>query len=165
MFLFIIFSLIAHANSLVSLVKGVENNHKIHMSYQQKPFVCIPYGVETISQLFLRVDVNSSCRASLSAYRKANPKESFFAQTHLELGQQYSVEGVEGLCLLHLSSENSYSEALLEDGYARIPLSMKYKDEVLDYRFKRARLRAKIKEAGMWSDAKVRNCFLIPAKE
>jgi len=164
MLLFIVFTWNLYAQELVALVKGVESNHMIHMSYKQTPFVCKPYGVESISQLVLRTDVNSTCRGYLNEFRQAYPQEKYFAHTRLQVQQQYSVEGLDNLCLLHFSSASSYSEALLEEGYARIPVDMKYKNFILNHRFKRAVLRAKSTKAGMWSDVNVRNCFLLPPK-
>ena len=162
--LFIVFTWNLHAKDVLALVKGVDNNHIIHMVYKQAPFVCKPYGVESISQLVLRTDVNSSCMGYLNEFRRAHPQEKSFAQTSLHIEQQYSVEGLEKSCLLHLSSGSSYSEVLLEEGYARMPIGIKYDDVILEYRFKRALLRGKSSKAGMWSDVNVINCFLLPPK-
>ena len=148
------------AKEIISLLKGIENNHTLHMQYKQQAFVCKPFGIETVSELAERTDINSSCAKHLSSFRQAYPKEKFFAAYSLHVQQQYSVEGIDNLCLLYLSSEHSYSEALLEQGYARIPPGINYKDPVLHYRFKRAVQRAKNAKAGIWSDTNVRNCFL-----
>lgn len=163
--LFVMFVTLLDAENLLGLLKGIENNHTLHMTYGQKPFICKPYGVETVSQLIQRTDVNSTCMKYLVEYRRAEPKEKFYAQELLYVQQQYSVEGIDGLCLLNLSSNYSYSEALLENGYGRIPLTIKYENPVLNERFKRAVQRAKNTKAGIWSDANVRECFLIEKKK
>lgn len=155
--LFVVFLVNVNAQSLVSLLKSIENNHTLHMSYRQQAFVCTPYGIETVSELLLRTDLNSSCFQYIRDFRESNPQEKFFAATTLHIEQQYSVEAVETLCLLHLSSGHSYSEALLEKGYALI--SPQLKDTELLYRFEKAQLRAKIKKEGIWSDEKIRGCF------
>lgn len=155
--LFIVFLVNVNAQSLVSLLKSIENNHTLHMSYNQQAFVCTPYGIETVSELLLRTDLNSSCHQHIRDFRTSNPEEKYFAGSTLYIEQQYSVEAVEVLCLLHLSSGHSYSEALLEKGYARI--SPKLKDTEYVYRFEKAQLRAKIKKEGIWSDEKIRGCF------
>ena len=165
MLLFIVFVMNLDAKELVALLKGVENNHILHMSYKQTPFVCKPYGIESISQLVERTDVNSSCMGYLNEFRREHPQEKFFAQIHLYVEQQYSVEGLDNLCLLHLSSGSSYSEILLEEGFARIPIGIKYENFILNHRFQRALLRAKSTKAGMWADVNIRNCFLLPPKE
>jgi hypothetical protein len=152
------------AKSIVALLKSVEDNDNLHMVYQQKDFVCKPYGIQSINALISSIDVNSSCMTYLMDFRKSNPKEKFFAQVSLEVQQLYSVKGVEGKCLLHLSSGHTYSEAILEAGYARIPITLKYDDPLLKYRFKRALQRAKSSKLGIWSDVNVRNCFLVSPK-
>ena len=158
--LFIVFVLNVNAQSIVALLKGIENNHELHMVYNQKAFVCKPYGVESVSELILRIDANSTCITHLDAFRRNHPYEKFFAQMSLYVQQQYSVEGKGDRCLLYLSNEGTYSEALLEKGYARIPLGLQYDDIIMKYRFKKALQRAKSKKLGIWSDVNVRNCFL-----
>ncbi|MBE0497788.1 MAG: hypothetical protein IBX43_00935 [Campylobacterales bacterium] len=156
--LFVVFIVNADAqNLLVSLLKSIENNHTLHMHYRQQAFVCTPYGIETVSELLLRTDLNSSCQQHIRDFRASNPQEKFFAAKTLHIEQQYSVEAIETLCFLHLSSGHSYSEALLEKGYARI--SPQLQDTEFMYRFEKAELRAKIKKEGIWSDEKIRGCF------
>lgn len=162
--LFIVFISNAFCIEILALLKGVENNHKIHMVYKNKPFICKSYGIESISELVLRTDLNSTCMKHLTNFRRANPKEKYFAQMVLNVQQQYTVEGIGPLCLLHLSSGHSLSEALIEEGYGRIPLALKYENFLLEDRFKRALQRAKNTKAGMWSDINVRNCFLVTPK-
>lgn len=151
------------AESIPALLKQVQNNHTLHMKYQQQGFICTPYGIETISQLVERVDVNSSCQQYLRAFRLADPKEEVFASSLLYPQQQYGVEGIESKCLLYLSHQFSYSERLLEKGYARVIPTIEYKDPILKHRFNKAIKRAKITKAGLWSDPNLRNCFLLPA--
>ncbi len=135
------------------------------MKYKQKAFVCKPYGIESVSELVQRTDVNSSCMQYLKEFRRADPKEKFFAALSLHVEQQYSVEGMEDSCLLHLSSGYSYSEALLENGYARIEPGQRYEDPLLRYRFKQAVESAKKNKSGIWSDVNVRHCFLMQEEE
>jgi Staphylococcal nuclease homologue len=162
--LFIVFVLNALSAEIVALVKGIETNHKIHMVYKNQPFICKPYGIESISELILRTDVKSTCMKHLTNFRRSNPKEKYFTQMTLHVQQQYTVEGIGSLCLLHLSSGHSLSEALIEEGYARIPFALKYENFLLEDRFERALQRAKNTKAGMWSDINVRNCFLVTPK-
>jgi hypothetical protein len=162
--LLILMTISIHADDILALLKGVENNSALHMNYGQQPFICRPYGVETVDELAERIDVNSSCRQYLNDFRKAHPKERYYAASLLHAQQQYSVRSIEGRCLLNLSSGHSYSEALLEEGYARVLPLLVFKDNLLDYRFKQALRRAKIRKLGIWSDLNVRNCFLL-AKE
>ncbi|MFC2074132.1 hypothetical protein ACFLR3_02660 [Campylobacterota bacterium] len=163
--IFVVFVTLLDAKTLLVLLKGIENNHTLHMTYGQKLFVCQPYGVETVSQLIQRTDVNSTCMKYLVDFRKANLKERFYAQEILYVQQQYSVEGINESCLLNLSSNYTYSEALLENGYGRIPLIIKYGNDAMNERFKRAVQRAKNTNAGIWSDANIRECFLIEKKK
>jgi len=163
--LFVVYVTLLDAETLLVLLKGIEDNHTLHMTYGQKAFVCEPYGVETVSQLIQGTDVSTTCMRYLLEFRKANPKEKFYAQEIFHVQQQYSVEGVDGKCLLNLSSNNSYSEALLENGYGRIPMTFKYENPVLHERFKRAVQRAKNTNAGIWSDTNIRECFLIEKKK
>lgn len=158
---FWVFSVDLKAEQILALLKGIENNHTLHMSYKQQAFVCKPFGIETVSELVERVDVNSSCMGYLREFRRAHPKEKVFAFLTLRPQQQYSVEGKEHACLLSLSSGHSYSEALLEQGYARLPEAFVYKDFLLRHRFNRALQRAKNTKAGIWSDTNIRNCFLV----
>ncbi|PHR55620.1 MAG: hypothetical protein COA44_10250 [Arcobacter sp.] len=163
-FLFIVFTSNLFCAEIVAMLKGIENNHKIHMMYKNQPFICKSYGIESISELVIRTDVNSTCVKHLKSFRRSHPKEKYFAQNILHVQQQYTVEAIGSLCLLHLSSGHSLSEALIEEGYARIPFTLRYEDFLLEDRFKRALQRAKSTKAGMWSDANVRNCFLVVPK-
>jgi hypothetical protein len=164
-FLMLIMSVSSQAKMLYAFLKEVENNHTLHMKVQQQPFICTPYGVDTISQLVYRTDVNSSCQKYLRDFRMQHPQEKFFAAGLLYPEQQYAVEGVKNRCLLYLSNQHTYSEALLEEGYARmLPVTL-YQDPLLKYRYQKAVLRAKTDKKGLWSDVNLRNCFLIPKEE
>ena len=110
-------------------------------------------------------DVNSSCKKHLNNFRLSNPKEKYFVQMSLHVRQQYTIEAMGSLCLLKLSNDYSLSEALIEEGYARIPLFLKYENPLLEYKFKKALQRAKHMKSGMWSDFKVKNCFLLTPKK
>jgi len=154
-----------YAQNVVALLKRVENNALLHMSYKQQPFLCQPYAVETVPELLNRTDVNSTCKNYLREFRLAYPKEKAYAASSLHIQQQYSVSSMDGKCLLHLSSGYTYSEALVEKGYARLIPSYIFEDSVIEYRFKRAVKRAKVKKAGIWSDVNVENCFLLPPKK
>ena len=156
----IVFLMNLYPQSIVALLKGVENNYKLHMVYKQTSFVCKPYGVEGVDELILRTDANSTCVNHLKNFRLTHPKEKHFAQTSLQVQQQYSVEGREDRCVLYLSNEYSYSEALLEHGFARITLGLTYDNRLMKYRFNQAVKRAKSKKLGIWADPNVRNCFL-----
>jgi len=162
--LFIIFISNLFSQEIVALLKGVENNHKLHMVYKNQPFICKPYGIESISELIISVDVNSTCKRHLINFRQSHPKEKYFAQMTLHAQQQYSVEGMKSSCLIYLSSAHTLSEALIEEGYARIPFSLVYDDFLLESRFKKALKRAKLRKVGMWSDTNVINCFLVAPK-
>lgn len=161
--LFLFFGLSVSAQEIVALLKQVQNNHTLHMKYQQTSFVCKPYGVQNVSEIVLKTDINSSCRKYIEAFREENPKEKFFAISSLYVEQQYSVEGIEGECLLSLSSGHSYSEALLENGYARLKPGVQYKESELKERFERAAFRAQNRKVGIWSDSDLRSC-LLPAE-
>ncbi len=163
--IFVICVTLSDAKNLSSLLKGIENNHTLHMIYGQKPFVCEPYGIETVSQLVQRTDVNSTCMKHLIEFRTANPKEKFYAHEILYVQQQYGVEGVAGKCLLSLSRNHSYSESLLENGYARVPLAFTYESLELHERFMRALRRAQQRKAGIWSEPTMIECFLIEKKK
>jgi len=156
---FVVFIVNLDAKALLALLKSVENNHTLHMKYLQQAFICKPYAVVTLSELVMRTDMSDSCKKSLSDFREDNPHEKYFAVSHLRIEQQYSVESINSQCLLHLSSEHSYSEALLEHGYALIRPEGIKDDSVLEQRFNKALLRAKKTKAGIWSDSDVRNCF------
>lgn len=157
--LFVFFIVSLDAKELISLLKSVQNNHTLHMKYLQQPFACKPYGVVTLSELMESRELSSSCKKSLLRFTEENPQEKYFAESLLKIEQQYSVESIQGLCLLHLSSEHSYSEALLEQGYALIWPKGIQGDKVLEQRFDKALLRAKNTKAGIWSDSDTRNCF------
>lgn len=163
--LFIVFVWNLRCESVVALLKSVEDNDNLHMVYKQKEFICKPYGIQSINELISSVETNSSCMNYLQDFRKSYPKEKFFAQMRLHVQQKYSVEGIDGKCLLYLSSSHTYSEAILEAGYARMPITLKHDDSFLKYRFKRALQRAKSSKLGIWSDVNVRNCFLARPKQ
>jgi len=162
---FILISSTLFADDILALLQKVENNSALHMSHKQQTFLCQAYGVETIDALISRTDVNSTCKTFLNEFRQSHPKEKFYAAKKLHIKQQYSVSGVDGKCLLNLSSSHSYSEALLEVGYARIHPNLDFKDELLAYRFEKAVKRAKVKKEGFWSDENIINCFLTPKKK
>lgn len=159
--LLVVFIINLDANEVISILKGVQNNHTLHMKHLQQPFICRPFGVETIRQFLIRKDISTSCRQSLESFIEANPEEQYFALHVLKIEQQYSAEKFQDSCLLHLSSGHSYSEALLEHGYARIVPDLQYKNAELKYRFNRAFEGAKRSKNGIWSNAEVSKCFLL----
>ena len=152
------------AQDKLALLIKVTNNTTLHMKYQQTPFLCQPYGVETLDALANRQDVNGSCKQVLQRFRENQPKEKFYAQMLFHVQQQYTVRAVDDRCLLLLSFAHSYSEKLLEKGYARILPTLVYKDELLQYRFLQAVKRAKREKNGIWQDEDFEMCFLLPPK-
>jgi len=135
------------------------------MKYKNSSFVCKPYGVETVSELILRADVNTTCLNHLQKFRLQNPYEKYYAASILHSEQFYSVKGVDDRCMLFINSAKSYSEEMLEKGYARIDPAFVYKDYLLEHRFKLAVKRAKSKKSGIWSNIDIVNCFLLPPKK
>jgi len=157
-------ALLVLANEKPALLKSVENNSVLHMSYKQVHFTCVAYGVETLDMLVQRSDTNTSCQQKVADFRENNPKEKNYAVNLFHVQQQYGVRSVENRCLLLLSFAHSYSEELIEMGYARIDPLIKYESEEILYRFSKALKRAKREKNGIWKNEDMVNCFLVPKK-
>lgn len=126
------------------------DNSDIIFKYQQNQFHCYPYGVFTFEKLLENKKAIAECKESVKKFYKKVPQAKSFARVHYELYQFYHLEKMKNQCIIYSNGTKSYSEVLLENGYALLDQNLN--DEVWKFKFYRAQKRAEILKKGVWKE-------------
>jgi hypothetical protein len=113
-------------------------------------FVCRPYGVVTLEELYYKADNNSSCQKNIQNFFKKNPLEGYFSENLLKLRQLYHTEFRNTKCILYAKGKLSLSELILKNG-----LGLKepnFDDKEFNHLFRNAQAYAKQNKIGLFED-------------
>ena len=102
----------------LSILRSVDSNGYQKFSIGMSEFICRPYGVITLEELFKRATLNSPCRKTIKKFFSKNPLDRYFSQNLLKNRQTYHVEFRKNRCVLYANSKESLSELLLKNGLA-----------------------------------------------
>ncbi len=144
-------------SSETGLLLEIKNNSVFYFSVDNKKNICITYGVVTFEMLSYKSQNNELCKNELLNYFDKYPKDENFAENHFYLQQQYVFEKKDNACIIYVSGKKSYSELLLEEGLAIVPVS--FKDEIFEFKYRRIENQAKIDKKGLWNNPILRNCI------
>ena len=128
-------------------VESIHSNAEQRLSVNKYEFICKPYGIITIDELFLEAKISSTCRISIDSFYRQNPRKRFFSESILKRGQYYHVEFKKERCIIYAKGLNTLSELLLREGLAVKKTT--FKDEEFDYSFQDAQIDAQENNIGM----------------
>ena len=157
-FLFFIYllSLSAQEPTLAKLLTSNTNEFQ-RFSIANTSFICRPYGVLSLDQLYKQSSLKSQCKEKIQSYYLANPQDYYFLQNLLKRGQWYHIEFKKESCVVYAKGQYSISELLLLRGLAvRKP---NFRDLEFKASFYKAQKIARAKKVGIWKDEIVKSCL------
>lgn len=141
----------------LAILRAVYSNASQKFSISNYSFMCKPYGVVTIDELYAISKPDSSCKKSIDKFYRQNPKSKFYTHLLFKKRQTYHVEFKSSRCLVYAKGLNTLSELLLGEGLAF--KKKKFKDIEFDYMFSEAVLRAKENGYGLYKSKIESECI------
>jgi len=132
----------------LAILRAIYSNAEQKFSIAQYSFLCKPYGVITVDELYKEAKKDSTCRSSIDIFYKQNPKDKFFTSSLLKLRQTYHIEFKNNRCILYAKGLNTLSELLLSKGLGIKKII--FQDEEFSNKFAEAQLDAKANKLGIY---------------
>ncbi len=149
-----------HAN-FSALLLSVRNDYLFHFTYENIAFYCRPAAITTIDQLFFYPKLPKVCKEVANKFLKKHPYANKQYAYKLHEEQKYFLKGYKEDCFVMLNAGTSFSEHLLEEGFAKLQNNLD--DEFLmSTHYKKLKLaqdRAEYHQKGIWEDPILSNCF------
>jgi len=157
-FFFFIVNLSLYAKEpTLAILRSVQTNEYQRLSIGMYEFICRPYGVITIDELYNKAEPNSECKQSIQSYYKKKPLEKYYSQSLLKIRQVYHIEFRQNMCLLYANGKMSMSELLLKKGLAlNIP---NFADEEFKHSFENAQKYARSNKKGLFKENIEKKCI------
>lgn len=141
----------------IATLKAVYSNAHLKFGISKREFLCKPYGLITIDELYLQAKAGSTCKKSIDKYYMQNPRDKYYSSSLLKTRQNYHVEFKNNRCILYARGLVTLSELLLKKGLA-IKAST-FKDVEFDYYFSEAQIEAKEKNIGIYKNKIETKCI------
>ena len=148
-------SILVYADS-TALLKSFISNHFIKFFANNTFFICYPYGIKTLSEIYSSKKLSKKCKKEIDIFRQYHPKEKYYYHYVLNIEQKYHINFVDNQCILYINSGDTYNEILLRKGYAYINKNIKPK--YLRKRFIKAQNIAKYNKNGMFYKEEMIDC-------
>jgi len=142
----------------LAILQSVVSNDTQKFSQGKSHFVCKPYGVVTLEQLYNASTIDSLCRKSVDGFYAQDPNMRYFSLRLLKPMQTYHVEFQNKSCVLYAKGEKTLSELLLAEGLAFIKPA--FDDEVFNAVFFKAQMTAKLSKKGLWRENILKECMV-----
>ena len=141
----------------IAFLNNIISNEMQELSIGVYSFVCVPYGVVTLEELYRTSKDASLCKKSIIDFYKKNKDLEFYVYKKMDIGQSYSIVFKEKQCLINVAGEKSYSEILLDKGLAfKAPKRL---EKEYEYTFYKAQREAKMFKKGIWANSVTQNCI------
>ncbi|MDF1874546.1 thermonuclease family protein [Sulfurimonas sp. SAG-AH-194-I05] len=119
-------------------------------------FVCSPYGVMSIDEMYRISKPDSTCAKSIIKFYEKRRDLQYYIYSKIRVQQQYPIVYKNGRCIVNIEGERSLSEILLAEGLAlRQPL---FKDKEYFSYFYNAQNKARTEKKGLWGENINRDC-------
>jgi hypothetical protein len=120
-------------------------------------YLCQPYGVITLEDIYRNSKENSVCRDVLEKFYMQHADKKYFTLNHLKLQQYYMVNIYkDGRCIIHSDGMVSLSQKLLQKGLAMIQPNFHNKE--YEYLFQKAQNNAIMGKKGLWNSTINHDC-------
>lgn len=134
----------------LATLRSVSTNEFQKFSIGLYEFICRPYGVITVDELYNRAEFNSECKKNIQEFYLQNPMSKYFTQNLLKNRQLYHIEFKEEKCILYAKGKMTMSELLVKNGLAlKNPL---VKSEEFEYSLIQAQIYAKENKIGLFKN-------------
>jgi len=159
-FLFLInISFLNAKEPTLAILKNVYANDVQQFTYHNYSFMCRPYGVVSIEDVYRNKKISKTCRDRIEKFYIQHPKSQYFSANILKLSQMYHIKYKKEKYLIFAKGMKTLSELLIENGLA---IKEPYlKDEIYGYKFDTAQKRASYAKAGLHKDNVLRNCMIF----
>ncbi|WP_373070126.1 hypothetical protein [Sulfurimonas sp.] len=156
-FIFLLFNIaILSKEPTLAILRSVDTNEYQKFSIGMYEFICRPYGVVTLEELFQRAEANSLCQTSINEFYLKNHMQRYFAQNLLKNRQTYHIEFKENRCILYAKGRLSMSELLIQNGLAfKKP---NFKDKEFEHSFTQSQEYAQRLEIGLFKEKIEKKC-------
>ncbi len=144
-----------------ALLLHVNNDYLFHFSYDDTAFFCRPAAITTIDQLSMHSDKPQVCKERAQKFLKKYPYANKQYAYKLHEEQKYYLIGHKDECFVMLNAGVSFSEHLLEQGFAKLQnnLDEKFLNSTQYKNLKMSQGRAEYHKRGIWEDPLLANCF------
>lgn len=144
-----------------ALLLHVNSDYLFHFSYNDIAFFCRPAAITTIDQLLMYPDKPKVCRQKAQLFLRKYPyaNQQYAYKLHEE--QKYALIGHNDECFVMLNAGVSFSEHLLEQGFAKLQshLDEEFLNSTQYKNLKKSQDRAEYHNRGIWEDPVLSNCF------
>ncbi len=130
----------------------------LRLEYKQNSFECLPYGVVTLDEVYMKKATTNLCKRKIERFFKAHPKLFHISSYYLKTMQYYMTQIKQGGCIVHIQGERSFSQLLLAKGVGVIRRG--FKDEEYGYLFDIAQKSAKRNKRGIWGEPALYECIV-----
>jgi len=140
----------------LAILKNITSNDFQRFSIKNSSFVCEPYGVLTLEQIYKKSQENSVCRKNIKKFYIENRDLLYYSQSFLKLGQTYHIEFKNKKCIIYAQGQTTLSQLLLSNGLG--VKKLRFKDQEFDALFQTSEYSAKIQNKGLWQSDIQRSC-------
>lgn len=146
---FFLSSLLLAREPVMAILENVISNEQQQFKVNNFRFICTPYGIFTLEELYRNAQNNGRCQRLIYDFYEKNIEAQYYAQKKLSVMQSYSIVIKNKKCVINIDGEKSYSEFLLEEGLAiKKPVRL---DREYDYIFYKSQREAKASRIGLWN--------------
>ena len=140
----------------LAILKNIDANDFQRFRIKSSSFICRPYGITTLEQIYKKSPKKSICRENIDKFYAKNRDLLYFSESILKVGQTYHIEFKNSQCLIYAKGQTTLSQILLRKGLGFKKNS--FKDEEFDETFTDAMNSAKINKDGLWRGSIQRDC-------
>ena len=157
--LYLCFSFV-NAN-ITAILLYTKSDYLFHFSHKNIAFYCRPAAITTIDQLLLTPEIKPVCKNLAENFIKKYPYSNKQYAYKLHEEQKYHLLGYRKDCFVMLNAGTSFSEHLLEEGFAKLQnkLDDVFLNSTMYKKLKRSQDRAEYHKRGVWEDPVLANCF------
>jgi hypothetical protein len=148
MFFIFFLSFVDAKEPFLAMLKEVYTNDLQTFGYKESSFVCKPYGVLTLEELYEQSGSTPACKRAIDEFYIQHPSLKYLAEIKLHKGQLYHILFRKEECIIYLKGQMSYSELLLQKGVAM--KNRDFNDKEFRSVFYDAQESARIEKKGLW---------------
>jgi len=156
LFFFLFSTLLAAKEPVLSTLVTIVSNEVHEFKNGNYKYMCRPYGVYTLEELYRNAKKDSVCQKSIQSFYNKNPNLLNYSHQKLNTFQSYSIVFKNQKCVISVAGEKSYSEFLLEEGLAlKVPAKL---GKEYDFLFMKVQREAKKEKKGLWNENISKEC-------
>lgn len=140
----------------LAILNEISSNDTQRFEIASSSFLCKPYGIVSIEDLYKQSDDKSFCKKSIEDFYTKNRDLRYFTQSILKVYQRYHIEFKKSECIVYAKGQTTLSELLLSKGLAVSKRS--FKDKEFKFLFEKVSDTAKRNGEGLWASSIKKDC-------